>query len=112
MLFVLTFLRGSIASTEFVAEKTFSVSANTYHSLPNEIMKKKETSFATPVKKLRFRGDLNLHHFTESRLEDITDEPNRTSDEIDARHTKGQCTLRLLLLSELILLVLQVLTPE
>lgn len=29
-----------------------------------------------PVKKLRFRGDLNMHHFGEARVEDIFDEPD------------------------------------
>lgn len=35
------------------------------------------SAFSTPpVKKLRFRGDLNMHHFGDSRLEDIFDEPD------------------------------------
>lgn len=40
-------------------------------------MLKKEDKFATPPKKLRFRGDLNLHHFQDNRLEDILDEKER-----------------------------------
>lgn len=38
---------------------------------------RKEDTFATPQKKLRFRGDLNLHHFHDERLEDIIDDEKR-----------------------------------
>lgn len=33
-------------------------------------------SATPPVKKLRFRGDLNMHHFTNARVEDLFDEPD------------------------------------
>lgn len=40
--------------------------------------RKEDPPFAVtpPIKKLRFRGDLNLHHFEgTSRVEDIFDDP-------------------------------------
>uniref|UniRef100_A0A336JWR6 CSON001856 protein n=1 Tax=Culicoides sonorensis TaxID=179676 RepID=A0A336JWR6_CULSO len=40
-------------------------------------MLQKEDSYVTPQKKLRFRGDLNLHHFHDERLEDIFDDEKR-----------------------------------
>lgn len=44
----------------------------------------------TPQKKLRFRGDLNLHHFQENRLEEIHDgkdrrDSDRISDVVDGK---------------------------
>lgn len=36
-------------------------------------MLRKRDNLATPQKKLRFRGDLNLHHFQENRLEEVHD---------------------------------------
>lgn len=41
------------------------------------MLRKDDGTFITPQKKLRFRGDLNLHHFHE--IEDIFDEKRRDS---------------------------------
>lgn len=61
---------------------------------------RKEDNFVTPKKKLRFRGDLNLHHFNENRLEDIIDESYRTnSDETDGKYVKGEFLFNFLIFS-------------
>lgn len=35
------------------------------------MLRKDENNGSGPIKKLRFRGDLNLHNFDTSRIEDI-----------------------------------------
>lgn len=57
---------------------------------------RKEDNFAIPPKKkLRFRGDLNLHHF-DSRIEDILDDDKRSFGGAEEHHPKGAFFLRLL----------------
>lgn len=56
---------------------------------------RKEDNFAIPPKKkLRFRGDLNLHHF-DSRIEDLLDEDKRSFGVTEEHHTKGGFVMNL-----------------